>query len=149
MSVFSFSQIEQQKTVYSDFLDYVTDNVHDKGSRELTIEDFDDTDKTAAYVICTVMYIDRLCVDDFIYTISQFYAYDQLSLQMENGSLVARVYIAWQLVPEMMPAPHRTPKRAKRRTLSPPGLWEIAVMSFSAMGVVAFAALKQPLLGWP
>lgn len=143
---------EMQFEMYRDFLDYFTDHCNFKGNNELTIADFGDCDKTANFVVCPIIHIENICLDDLIEHILWNYpTYSECKLcKDEHGRLVLLAYIAWNVVYEeeqprrqsrqYKPAPHRP---------TPPPMWQGVTSAFGMVLTALFAFAKEPLLGWP
>lgn len=139
-----------QFEVYKDLLSHVEDGVTDSGSAELTLAKFEECDKTANFVVCPVIYIVCVSLDDFMETVQRFPLYERTLLQKDDdGRLTPYIYVAWNRVVEdhvHRPIP-RHPPFATRHPRPPP-MWHGVICAFSLLSVALFALVKQPLLGW-
>lgn len=148
-----YERVKQQKQyeMYRDFLTFFTDHVHFKGNNELTIADFDQIDKTANYLLCTVIHWESFSLHELIDTVSQFPTYADFTIDKnEHGQAELTLHIAWNVVYEEEPQPPRPPQhRPVKRGLQPPPLWQGLVSVFGFLLVLVFALVKKPMLGWP
>ena len=142
---------DKQFDMYRDFLEYFTDRVNFKGNNELNLADFDDCDKTANFVVCPVIHIENIPLDDLLENVLwKFPTYSESKLcKDEHGRLVLLVYISWNVVyeEEQQRLPARNYRPSPNRPLPPP-MWQGVSAVFGLLTVALFALVKEPMLGW-
>ena len=139
---------ERQYEMYQDLLQFVNTRIHDSGSHELTIADFQDCDKTAVYVVCPLIYIKDLELDHLLEQLRRFPTYDHTQMQLdEHGNIVPFIYVCWNVVEEEEYTPvknnyERGPPRPR-----PPPAWQAVASVLGLLSTALFAAVKEPLFG--